>query len=1155
MHFFESSTSRSGTRTAALAAMFLAGVSALTLAPAHVGAAERTPIAAQTSEQAELSKRLAEAMALASRYGQRSVIASIIENVRLAPEHAALIESAAVAHSTLAGETIGKAKDVGLAMAAASAGTALPPGADPAVPVSELSEEEANFGWLMSGADAADRMGLTGKGVTVGVVDSGIARRLDGSAHPEFEDRIDPRSTSYFYWIDPTVTPEDFQRDPKGALQKLFDQETVNGFDDVDGHGTHVAGIIAAARDGKGMVGVAPGANILSINTIPANGSFGPLPLIALQVCGPSFLTSNGVDCAPKLPTEQYVAEAIRYLTTQSDVRITNGSFGPSPQPGEATVNVGVEKPSFDALSDYVMSGKIWVAAAGNGFDIAPIESESPDGLGIAPFISPENLGITNSIGAPVFDDGGLGLDYSHLHPDQLAALEAATGEAYGRIVTVVAVGAQKQISMFSNRCGVAARWCIAAPGGDFVEDADGKPTERSIFSAIPQNIADTNPAFPNGDAPPYGFKAGTSMAAPHVAGALAVLVEAYPGFTPGRIVEIMFQTAEDLGAPGIDEIFGHGLLRLDQALQGPIGLTGDSSELYQANVDDTHLWRFSFASDGALLKTGQGLLTTAADTTISFGQEAAIIEGGLQVDGRFAAPRLFVGPGALLGGSGFIQSDVGVAGTIAPGSSPGTLTVSGTVGLLDSATTAIEIDGAGTGNGAGNFDRIIALGAFDAFTAAGTLAPQLRGITGPATNSFVPALGETFRFVETPNGVVAGSFASLTQPTDGLPAGSRFDVLYGQQTLSLVATPSDYGTALAAGAAGNQVAARSVGAALQAIRPAAGTRPSAEAAAIFDPLYRLGANAVPIALSGAAGTIHVDVAQESLSSIGRFSDVLATRHTSLTSEGAATGTVWATPFLGGVQVSGNGEGFDADFRGFALGIEGSPDALFGNQASIGFASAYSTSSLDDWTGTADIDVVQGGIYGSYDWSGVIVSGAAGLSYASGDTRRAGILGVAESSFRGFGGFADLAVSKPYTFDIGTVEPFAAIGYRALDRRGFSEAGAFALDIAGKTYGQTFATAGIALSHSFELGSVTLEPQARLAYRFDFDRVDASGTASILGASFEAAGADIGRHAFVGSFGVEAALSDTVSLSAAYETEVRSDFASHGARVNLIARW
>lgn len=79
----------------------------------------------------------------------------------------------------------------------------------------------------------------------------------------------------------------------------------------------------------------------------------------------------------------------------------------------------------------------------------------------------------------------------------------------------------------------------------------------------------------------------GTSAAAAIVSGAAAVVWGRWPYLKADRVADILLQTAEDLGDPGVDEVYGHGLLRLDQAMQ-PQGdliaqsITGRSIKLGQ---------------------------------------------------------------------------------------------------------------------------------------------------------------------------------------------------------------------------------------------------------------------------------------------------------------------------------------------------------------------------------------------------------------------------------------------------------------------------------------------------------------------------------------------------------------------------------------------
>src|SRR5262249_30618363 len=65
-----------------------------------------------------------------------------------------------------------------------------------------------------------------------------------------------------------------------------------------------------------------------------------------------------------------------------------------------------------------------------------------------------------------------------------------------------------------------------------------------------------------------YADPTGTSVAAPHVAGALALLLQAFPGMSAERQAAALESSAVDLGAPGADYSYGHGRLDVFAAYQ-----------------------------------------------------------------------------------------------------------------------------------------------------------------------------------------------------------------------------------------------------------------------------------------------------------------------------------------------------------------------------------------------------------------------------------------------------------------------------------------------------------------------------------------------------------------------------------------------------------
>ena len=119
------------------------------------------------------------------------------------------------------------------------------------------------------------------------------------------------------------------------------------------------------------------------------------------------------------------------------------------------------------------------------------------------------------------------------------SALAYHYNEFDGHMVNVVALNADAtSIASYSNRCGITKNYCLAAPGTNII-------------------VAD------NGGG--YRLNSGTSFAAPVVSGAISVVKEAF-GLSADRTLNILYATATDMGAAGIDDVYGRGLINLDLA-------------------------------------------------------------------------------------------------------------------------------------------------------------------------------------------------------------------------------------------------------------------------------------------------------------------------------------------------------------------------------------------------------------------------------------------------------------------------------------------------------------------------------------------------------------------------------------------------------------
>ncbi len=115
----------------------------------------------------------------------------------------------------------------------------------------------------------------------------------------------------------------------------------------------------------------------------------------------------------------------------------------------------------------------------------------------------------------------------------------------------------------------------VAAPGGDNTPDVNGDGVPDGIISTVGDEITDNNGKTKI----EYTFASsiGTSMAAPQMAGVIALMKAVYPAMTPAQFDNLLSSgvITEDLGKSGRDDIFGHGLIDAQKAVMAAINLSG----------------------------------------------------------------------------------------------------------------------------------------------------------------------------------------------------------------------------------------------------------------------------------------------------------------------------------------------------------------------------------------------------------------------------------------------------------------------------------------------------------------------------------------------------------------------------------------------------
>jgi len=138
---------------------------------------------------------------------------------------------------------------------------------------------------------------------------------------------------------------------------------------------------------------------------------------------------------------------------------------------------------------------------------------------------------------------------------------------AYDGVISVAAVDAQRQRTSYSNTGGAID---LAAPGGDSGVDLNG--------DGYPDGVLSTGGLGSGGNFG-YTFLSGTSMAAPHVAGVLALMKSVNPDLSPADIDALIVRgdISDDLGAPGRDDQYGHGLVNAQRAVLAALAASGNT--------------------------------------------------------------------------------------------------------------------------------------------------------------------------------------------------------------------------------------------------------------------------------------------------------------------------------------------------------------------------------------------------------------------------------------------------------------------------------------------------------------------------------------------------------------------------------------------------
>lgn len=615
------------------------------------------------------------------------------------------------------------------------------------------------------GADFAYARGLSGTGILLGVADSGVDTR-----HPEFaakkvhsvrfadtgceRERLATSTDNGCFHSDGDrasvniVEPDKHYLETiealtaKGVLPASFLPEYLETLGATyENHGTHVAGTVLANRNGTGTHGVAYGAGLSTVRI--SSHSHDVPTLVKLDI--------------PRMvePAYQQAAAGLYAQLRNQNVRVINHSWGLDDdlktvndldnalEDQRSGVGARLAQGSFD-------TGILQVFAAGNvpGKDMNP----SPEA---APFA------------------------------DTLASLPRALPALEPYWLSVVNLDNNLTLSSSSARCGYSMNWCLAAPGNNIDSTTlSGEIDYDLLYNAKGEmdgvKVTSDRPVFG------YAIESGTSMAAPHVTGALGLLMERFPYLDNPQIRDVLLTTARDLGAPGVDEVYGWGLVDLKKAIDGPGELRIDThvvmdrraggATVWQGGAWDD--WRNDISGPGRLEKSADGWLRLSGNNsfggaTVNGGilelnginhlSREVTVEGGLlRLNGTLQGSTLDInsgvahitgqqiGAGTWVGAKGWLSGDGQLAntyvhGTVVPGSEHRPMTINGEYQQHPEATLIARI-GQAPGLSALHVTGEATLG-------GGTLRLM------PKANVY--PLGKRFQILQT-DGVLTGEFSAL---------------------------------------------------------------------------------------------------------------------------------------------------------------------------------------------------------------------------------------------------------------------------------------------------------------------------------------------------------------------------------------------------------
>lgn len=418
-----------------------------------------------------------------------------------------------------------------------------------------------------------------GDGINVAIVDTGI-----DYTHPELKDHYQGGFNA--------VTGTN---DPK----------------DDDGHGTHVAGTIAAADNGIGVVGVAPNVKIWSAKVLhptaggQASGSNAQIAsglnwvLSKKNALGGNWIVnmslgqctdvsvSDQCSVTPSLAMQtacQSLADAgvLVFAASGNDSTSTHVASVSYPAAFSSVIAVGAVDSSQKIAVFSNQGPEIAVTAPGVGVFSTIIVGQGVNAFLTTPSASFDNFALTGSskgtqTGQYVYCGlGATAADFPPSVKDNIALIQRGAGITFNaKTKNALAAGA-KAVVIYNCSIAAAPSTCSndSFGGWTLISQVDGVsdpadlafpwPVAIGISNADGESLRTASTASAltaTTIADDYETESGTSMASPHAVGVAALVWSVAPTASASAVKSALFNSTTDLGTTGRDNTFGFGLL------------------------------------------------------------------------------------------------------------------------------------------------------------------------------------------------------------------------------------------------------------------------------------------------------------------------------------------------------------------------------------------------------------------------------------------------------------------------------------------------------------------------------------------------------------------------------------------------------------------